>query len=385
MIAELPLTMFAVFGLAKAFEEGCERTGLPAVVGPIFAGILLGPGLLGYVEPNELLTALAELGVMFLLFHVGLEVKGSDLLQVGSTAVATAVLGILVPFAAGYAICLAWGFKSIEAIFAGAAMVATSVGITARVLAGMGLLEERSSKIILAAAIIDDVIGLLVLAVVSGMAKGDVNYAALAATAGLAIGFTILIARFGAKAAERIVRRSEALRVSDSEFAVAMILLFGLAALSSRIGVAAIVGAFLAGMALSESVPRRVHDLTYGVSELLVPFFLAGIGLHLDVGVFKDSSTLILALIILGAAILSKVIGCGLGAIKMGRADAVRVGIGMVPRGEVGMVVAQIGLGLGVIGQEIYGVVVFMALMTTIAAPPLLKWAYRDAGKDGAS
>jgi Kef-type K+ transport system membrane component KefB len=371
--------MFAVFGLAKGLEEVCERLFLPAVIGPILAGVVLGPGVLGYVEPNELLNAFAELGVMFLLFQVGLEVKASELIRVGGTATLTAILGVIFPFAFGYGLCMAWGFQSIEAVFAGAAMVATSVGITARVLAGMGLLSQQSAKIILAAAVIDDVIGLLVLAVVSGMAKGEVNYAELAVTAGLAIGFTLLIARFGARAVGHVVRRSESLQVAESEFAVAMVLLFGLAVLSAQIGVAAIVGAFLAGMALSESVSHRVHDLTFGVSELLVPFFLAGIGLHLDVSIFGQPATLAFGLVLLAAAIASKVLGCGLGSMSLGRTEAIRVGVGMVPRGEVGMVVAQIGLGLGVIGKEIYGVVVFMAVMTTIAAPPLLKWAYRDA------
>ena len=380
--AQLPLTMFAVFGLAKLLEETCERLGVSGVVGQILAGVILGPALLGYVEPNELLGAFAELGVMFLLFQVGLEVKASELLRVGGTATLTAVCGVIVPFALGYGICVAWGFPSIEAIFTGAAMVATSVGITARVLSDLGLLAKRSAQIILAAAVIDDVIGLLVLAVVSGMARGSVNYAALAATAALAIGFTALIAGYGARAAGHMMRRSESLRVAESEFAVAMVLLFGLAVLSAKIGVAAIVGAFLAGMALSESASRRVHDLAYGVSELLVPFFLAGIGLHLNLAIFRQPSTLLLGIVILLAAVASKIVGCGLGSAALGRAEAIRVGVGMVPRGEVGMVVAQIGLGLGVIGQEIYAVAVFMAVMTTIIAPPMLKWAYRGAQTD---
>jgi Kef-type K+ transport system membrane component KefB len=133
-------------------------------------------------------------------------------------------------------------------------------------------------------------------------------------------------------------------------------------------------------MALSETVDHRVHDLAHGVTELLVPFFLAGIGLNLNLSVFGSLGTIGLALVVLAAAVLSKLIGCGFGALALGKKDAFRVGAGMVPRGEVGMVVAQIGLGLGVVSQQIYGLVVFMAVATTIIAPPLLKIAYRGAG-----
>jgi Kef-type K+ transport system membrane component KefB len=148
--------------------------------------------------------------------------------------------------------------------------------------------------------------------------------------------------------------------------------------LATYAGVAAIIGAFLAGMALSEVVSHRVHELTQGVTELLIPFFLVGIGLNLDLAAFRDKSLLIFSVVILMAAVLSKLIGCGLGAISTGRANALRIGVGMIPRGEVGMVVAQIGLGMGVVSQAIYGVVVFMSILTTIIAPPLLKYAYRD-------
>lgn len=167
------------------------------------------------------------------------------------------------------------------------------------------------------------------------------------------------------------------LRSGEVQFNIAMVLLFALSLLAMRAGVAAIIGAFLAGMALSETVNHRVHDLAHGVTELLVPFFLVGIGLHFDLAAFSDSSTIGLALIILGAAIASKLVGCGLGALSLGWSNALRVGVGMVPRGEVGMVVAQIGLGLGVIPKPVYGVVVFMAIVTTMVAPPLLNIAYR--------
>jgi Kef-type K+ transport system membrane component KefB len=154
--------------------------------------------------------------------------------------------------------------------------------------------------------------------------------------------------------------------------------LFALALLAVYTGIAAIVGAFLAGLALAEGTGRRVHDLTQGVSELLIPFFLAGIGLKVSLAAFSDFSTACLAGLILAAAIVSKFIGCGLGALSLGRKEAVRIGVGMVPRGEVGMVVAQLGLGMGMISQSVYSVVVFMSVATTVVAPPLIKLAYRQ-------
>ena len=376
----LPLAMLVVFGAAKLFAELFEAVGQPGIVGEIVAGAIVGPSVLNWVQPNELLSTLAELGVMFLLFRVGLEVKSSELTSVGGTAALVAALGVVVPFVAGWGILRAAGEPQVEAIFVGAAMVATSVGITAQVLAAKGLLQEKASRIILAAAVIDDVLGLLVLALVSSLAKGEMNIAGLATTAVLAIGFTVVVAIYGTRAMQSVMPRVEQrLKVGEVQFNLALVLMFALALLAVYAGVAAIIGAFLAGMALSETVTHRVHDLAHGISELLVPFFLAGIGLNLDVTVFADRHTLILSLTILGAAVVSKLVGCGLGARSLGWANMLRVGSGMVPRGEVGMVVAQIGLGLGVIAKPIYAVVVFMAVATTLVAPPLLKFAYRGS------
>jgi Kef-type K+ transport system membrane component KefB len=376
--AALPLAMFIVFVSAKLMAELFERFGQPGIVGGILAGILIGPHVLGWVRPNDFLAQLAELGVMFLLFRVGLEVKSSDLFRVGGTALAAAVAGVIVPFALGWAILRLWGEPQMEAIFVGAAMVATSVGITAQVLASKHLLSARASRIILAAAVIDDVLGLLILAAVSGMAEGGVKLAELGLSALLAIGFTVLVATLGTRAVRRMVPHiEEKLNVAEAQFALALSLLFGLSVLAVYAGVAAIIGAFLAGMALSETVGHRVHDLTNGVAELLVPFFLVGIGLHFELAVFASPSVLILSLVIFVAAVISKFVGCGLGSLSLGWRDATRVGVGMIPRGEVGMVVAQIGLGFGVIAPSIYSVVVFMSLATTIVAPPLLRIAFR--------
>ena len=271
-----------------------------------------------------------------------------------------------------------WGAGANEAIFVGASMVATSVGITAQVLSAKGMLHTVSAKVILAAAVIDDVLGLLVLAVVSSLAHGRFDWLQLGLTAAAAGGFTVVVGMWGTHAVGRIVPHVDKnLRVAEARFVVALSLLFALALLAVYTGVAAIVGAFLAGLALGETAGTRERDLAQGVSELLVPFFLVGIGLHVDLSAFADPKTAILAIAILAAAVISKFIGCGVGALRLGKAEAFRVGVGMIPRGEVGMVVAQIGLGFAILSPASYGVVVFMSVATTFVAPPLLKIAYR--------
>ena len=374
----LPLALLIIFGSAKLLAELCERLGQPGIVGEILAGALVGPSVLGWITPNETLKALSDLGVMFLLFGVGLEVKASELLKVGGKATLVATIGVIVPFFTGWGILAAWGAPQIESVFVGAAMVATSVGITASVLSGRGLLHELASKVILAAAVIDDVLGLIVLAVVSSVARGRVNLWEIVLVASLATAFTVVMAIWGTTAVKRVlpIFGSRA-RADEAEFHIALVFLFAMALLAQYTGVAAIVGAFLAGLALSDSSDARMRTLTRGVSELLVPFFLAGIGLHLNFGVFRSWSTIALALVILAAAVVTKLVGCGLGAISLGWQNVLKIGLGMVPRGEVGMVVAQIGLGMAVISAEVYSVVVFMAVATTLLTPLLLKIAFR--------
>jgi Kef-type K+ transport system membrane component KefB len=373
----IPLAMLILFASAKIMGEIAERLHQPGIVGEIVAGVLVGPSVLGWISPSEFFIAMSDLGAMFLLFRVGLEVKSSELLKVGGTALLVAVLGVLIPFAAGAAIMLYWHDAPNESIFVGASMVATSVGITAQVLAAKGLLNEVSSKVILAAAVIDDVLGLLVLAVVSSVTRGRVDILQLALTAVLAAAFTFIVARWGPRAVGKVLPKvHENLRASEARFAVSICLLLALAAAAAFAGVAAIVGAFLAGLALAETSGPRERDLTQGVSEFVVPFFMAGIGLRVDLSTFRDVPTVLLATAIFAAAFLSKFLGCGLGALGLGRTEALRIGIGMVPRGEVGMIVAQIGLGLGVVTGNIYAVIVFMSVATTVVAPPLIKLAY---------
>lgn len=381
----IPLSMLIVFGAAKLMAELFERIGQPGMVGEIIAGALIGPSVLNWIQPNEILAGFSELGVMFLLFRVGLEVKASELLGVGGTAFLVALSGVIVPFVLGWGIMRTAAYPTIESVFVGAAMVATSVGITAQVLASKGLLHLPSSKIILGAAVIDDVLGLIVLAMVSSAAKGSINLLEIGTTAALALGFTLIVARWGTLTMKQVIPRAQAgLRAGEAQFNVALILLFALSVLAVYAGVAAIIGAFLAGMALSESVTERVHDLAHGITELLVPFFLAGIGLRFDLSTLADRDGLVLASLIVVAAIASKAVGCGLAAYRMGKKDMMRIGFGMVPRGEVGMVVAQIGFTMGVIEKPVYSIVVFMAVVTTVVAPILLRAAHKGVTAEGA-
>ncbi|RIK36481.1 MAG: cation:proton antiporter [Chloroflexi bacterium] len=372
---EILLSLFLMLAAAKLMAEVCERINQPAVVGEILAGVLIGPSVLGWVRPNEIIQVLAEVGVIFLLFSVGLETKPSAILRVGGRATVVAILGVILPFAGGFLLMHAWGANTIEALFIGTAMVATSVGITVRVLAAMGVLDAPTSRIILGAAVIDDVLGLMVLAIVANSAKGAINYIEILGTTGLAIGFTLLVAIFGGPLMKRGIPHVHALRMKEPVYIVGVVLCLGLAVLAADIGVSAIIGAFLAGMALSEATDgnHTVHLQTSGVTEFLVPFFLVSVGMQVQLSALATPAALSLAVLITILAVLTKFVGCGLGSWGIGLRRMMQVGIGMAPRGEVGIVVAQMGLSLGVIGATYYGIVIFMAVATTIIAPLFLR------------
>jgi len=380
------LSLFIIIAAAKVMAEVFERLRQPAVVGEILAGVIIGPSLLGWVQPSELISIIAEVGVIFLLFMVGLETKPQDILRVGKRAFLVGTLGVVLPFAAGYIIAGLWGGSFVESMFIAAALVATSVGITARVLDSLGLLDKETSRIILGAAVIDDILGLIILSIVSGLAKGGVSFAGLARTAGLAIAFTLVVGLFGSKLMIWLAPRIDSLRVNKPFFNIGLICCFGLSVVSLYFGVAAIIGAFLAGMAMAEATEGnpKMHQLTSGVTEFLVPFFLVNIGMQLNLSVFRDSNVVVLALVITFAAVITKFIGGGLGAYGLSRREMAQIGVGMIPRGEVGIVVAQIGLGMAVISQQFFASVLFMAVATTLIAPPLIKIFFaEDKDKDG--
>src|SRR4030095_9532789 len=217
----------------------------------------------------------------------------------------------------------------------------------------------------------------LLRAVLSSLARGSVDYLHISLITALAIGFTLLIVLFGSRVVNRVKQPVRDLKIDHSLLIFALVLCFGLAAVASLIGIAGIVGAFLAGVALSEATDgTRLHQQSQTLTEFTTPFFLVTIGMKLNVSIFLSSDVVLLASVVIVLAIATKFIGCGLGAAGMGRRGAIQVGVGMIPRGEVGIVVAQIGLALAAVGEKVYGVVLAMAVITTLAAPLLIRLAF---------
>ena len=371
--------LFAIFIAAKAIGEVFERLKLPAVLGEILAGVLIGPYALGWIHPSDTLRAIAEIGAIFVLFNAGLEVSPRDLVKVGRTAGVVAVAGVIVPFLLGFAYMHWRGDALTESVFVGAAMVATSVGITARVLGDMGVLSSRTSKIILGAAVFDDILGMLLLAVVDGLAESQgVQWGRLGVLAVEAILFALFMIFIGPRILCKLKPSVAHLSTHNAPLIIALMVCLGLSFAAAKIGMAAIIGAFFAGMIFSEYSPEwdllpRVHAIT----EFLGPFFFFSIGAQFDVKLF-NGEVLLVASIVTVLAVVSKVAGCGLPLLGEGWNTVLSVGVGMMPRGEVALIVALVGLSSQIVSQSTYAVVVFMTAVTTILAPPLLRILLRN-------
>lgn len=375
----LLFSLFAIFVAAKAIGEIFERLKLPPVLGEILAGVAMGPFALGWIQSSDPLTAIAEIGAIFVLFNAGLEVSPNELIKVGRTAVLVAVAGVIVPFVLGFAYMHWRGAALTESVFVGAAMVATSVAITARVLRDMGVLSSRAAKIILGAAVFDDILGMLLLAVVNGLAQSQgVQWARLALLAVEAVLFALFMIFIGPRILCKLRPGVSRLSTRNAPLIVALMVCLGLSFAAAKIGMAAIIGAFFAGMIFSEYSPEwdllpRVHAIT----EFLGPFFFFSIGSQLDIKLF-NGSVLLVASILTVLAVVSKVLGCGLPLLGEGWNTALSVGVGMMPRGEVALIVALVGLNSQIIAQSTYAAVVFMTAVTTVLAPPLLRVLLRN-------
>jgi len=294
---------------------------------------------------------------------------------VGPTAASVGVLGVVIPFAGGIALGAALGESTATSLFIGAALVATSVGITSAVLIDIGVLERRTSRTILGAAIVDDILALLLVAVAAGVAaEGGVDVGSIAVTAAIAVAFVVFVALGGTQLLAARPSLLHAPRFSESPLLPAVLICLGLAAFASQIGLAAIIGAFLAGMIVAET--RDQSPIEAEIAPLYAffpPFFFAFIGLEMSLAAFGDLDTLLLLAGVTVLAIATKFAGAYVGALRMGRRDATFVGVGMVPRGEVGIIVAGIGNATGTIDAELFAIIVAMSVITTLIVPPILR------------
>lgn len=388
--SDILLTLFIVFVAAQLGGELAQRLKLPGVVGEIAAGCVVGPSLLGWIAPVQIATGtpldvLAEIGVVLLLFSVGLETRLEDLKQVGKAAFLVGLIGVLVPFGMGALWAHGRGFEWDKAMFVAAAFVATSAGITARVLQELGVLQRVESRVILGAAVIDDILAMLLLGVVVSLQGGNGFHAGhLLVVLGEAVGFIAVIGWGGARLMRWNSRWLDTPRHAQSPLLIALALCLGLAYVSTLFGLAAIIGAFLAGMIASETRQRHALETqTQPLLALLTPFFFVVTGSKIDLHELASTDALWMLLVVTVIAIVSKLIGGGLGALSLGRRGAVIVGFGMVPRGEVGVVIASLGLAAGVFSNRVYAVIVAMSLLTAMVTPPVLAWLLRRAPPGG--
>ena len=387
-VADVLTDLFLVLLAAKLGDELFKRIGQPAIVGEILAGVLIGPSLLGLVEPTEVLEVFAELGVVFLLFWVGLETRLSEMREVGGVAVRVGLLGVALPFAGGIGLGLALGEDTGTSVFLAAALVATSIGITSAVLIELDLLGTRASRTILGAAVIDDVLSLVLLSVAVGIAAdGGVDVTGTATVVLLALAFVGFFALGGTQLLQRRPRLLKAPRFSESPLLPAVLICLGLAAFAAQIGLAAIIGAFIAGLVVAETKEHDpIEDEVAPLYAFFPPFFFAFIGTEVDLGALANPGTLLLLAGVTTLATVTKFAGAWLGARSLGGRDAAFVGVGMVPRGEVGIIVAGIGSAAGVIDAELFAVIVGMSIATTLLVPPLLaRLARRDVPPDAVS
>jgi Kef-type K+ transport system membrane component KefB len=379
--ADLLFGLAIVWVAAKLAGEGMERLGQTAVLGELLAGVVIGPGVLGLVKESEILVALAEIGVIILLFEIGLQSELEDLLRAGVQSGVVAFVGIACPLLLGYGLGRWWGLSPITAIFIGATLTATSVGITARVLADLGRLQDTAARVVLGAAVLDDILGLVILAVVTGLVQtGTFSVGTVLLILFKALLFLGAAIVFGLRFAPTLLRVVSQMRVRGSLIVAAVVFCVFMAGLSEVIGLATIIGAFAAGLVL-EKTDRRAHieEAIKPVADLFVPVFFVTVGMKVDPAALNPFggggwSGLLLTGLLVVVAVVSK-LAAGLGVYGKG----IRrwpVAVGMVPRGEVGLIFAGIGLASQVIDADLYAALVAMVMISTFIVPPWLKVLY---------
>ena len=380
--ADALLSLFLLFLAAKIGEEVFRRINQPGVIGELLGGFIVGPFALGLAHVTLTAEVFAELGVIILLFTVGLEVRLDDLLKVGPMAIAVGTIGFILPIIAGIAIGVSMGEDALAAALIGLALAASSIGITSRVLAEMGVLDRAFSRVILGAAIVDDILALLAIGVLSGLAEGDLGpETVVTLLAGLLfVGVGLALAPLGRRIPRKVFVWP---KFADTPVVPVFIIMFAGALLAQFVGLAAIIGAFVVGLFIAETPVRE--EVEHGFRSLLgifAPFFFAVTGAAIDLSALLDPQLLVIVLALAVMGVLTKLLGGIVGAWRLGKWNSIVVGMGMSPRGEVGIVVAALGLSLALIGQELYTVLLAAVILTTLVAPVMLQWAIPKAPRD---
>lgn len=419
VLASVLLSLIVVYLAAKIGGELCARVNLPAVLGELVGGVIVGVSALhlivfpeggGEVQSllmnlvgmttgqspegllrvfqgeSEVVSVLAELGVIILLFEIGLESDLKELIRVGPQAAVVAVVGVIAPFAAGTAgLILLFGIDTIPAVFAGAALTATSIGITAKVLAEMQKLSSKEGQIIIGAAVLDDVLGIIVLAVVASLAKTGkieiLNVAYLIAGAAIFLVGSIFIGRLLSPYFVMVVNQ---MRTRGQVLISSLIFAFVLSYIAAAIQLEAILGAFAAGLILAEtSKHKEIEEQVSPIADMLVPIFFITVGARTDLSVLNplelaNRPGLIIASFLVVVAVIGKVIA-GFAIFGQPGINRLAVGVGMIPRGEVGLVFAGVGAASGVLTESLDAAIIVMVIFTTFMAPPLLRIVFNQA------
>lgn len=382
-VPEFLFLLIIILVSAKLLGELAEQIGQAAVLGELVAGVLLGGSVLGLVDPGQhVLHLLAEVGIVILLFQIGLETDLRELLRVGGASSAAALTGVVAPFAGGYGVMVMLDQAALPAIVAGAALTATSVGITARVLSDLGRLQTEESQIVLGAAVIDDIIGLIILGVVARLVAGaEVTTGGVARITGIAFGFVVAAVLIGRLIVPPLLALLARLGRPETLATMALALAFLLAYLADVSGSALIIGAFAAGVVVQPTPQASVVEREIGgLARFFVPIFFVSVGAAVDVGAFLEREVMVIG----GALIVVGVVGKMLAGYAPFWTTAKKsvIGVGMVPRGEVGLIFAQMGLTTGVLDVGLFSALTLMVMVTTFMAPPLLKMLFPPRGPE---
>ncbi len=372
-VTTLLTALVAIFVGTKLLGELAQRLGQPAVLGELIAGVLLGGSVLGIVDASDpVLQAMAEIGVIVLLFETGLHTELKTLLRVGTTATTVALAGVVIPFVLGFVALNLLGVPFNASLVSGAALCATSIGISARVLSDLGCLTSTEGQVVLGAAVLDDIVGLVILSVVATLVGGQVVSALqVAKTAGIAVAFVIAAVVIGLRVMPPAFRIVERVKSAGTLGLAGFAFAFLLSLLAAMVGSALIVGAFAAGIVLFGIPQKRdVESATTTIGHFFVPIFFASVGAAVDLRALSSARSLEVGAALIAVGVVGKVAAGFVPVWFTGR--KLLVGTAMIPRGEVGLIFAQLGLSTGALDAGLFGAVTLMVLATTIVTPPLL-------------